>query len=212
MSNKQNRYLKVKNSDKKEVKSNDSNEVCVLNYTHKHSCACEVWESNCGNILVNRKASCDPCDREVYLEYGQHLNAGRLAISFDHYKDIILQAGVTTIYLNAESCKHVKDPKKLKEQFKKIADDFNIALSEKPHILEFNTELSMLSYLLDQGYGIEDHRDEDTTTKFIITFPENRISTTEDEARAINGLSDRPVITNVEKRFFLVLKEEKLTK
>lgn len=116
------------------------------------------------------------------------------------------------MYFRADLCKHVANPQILKQNFGKIVKDFAAVISEKKYSLNFNSDYARLEYLRSQDYKITDYREIeeewDSTTKFIIELPINRSGTTEDESRAINGLSKRPIITNADKKFFRVLRDD----
>lgn len=200
-------FIKVTSNNKNQVKKKPERcAVCRL------MCACEILafydKNRHEKCLVDKKLVCKKCKESWTLEYAKALNTGQLSCGLQLYEDILYGVELLNINFQADCCKHVKDPKVLKKNFANVVNDYEESLKQKRYLPTFETEQEAITVLESQLYPIVDYRQEEGTTKYVVRLPEGRISTTEIEAAAMNRLSTRPVITNVEKKMFLILKDE----
>lgn len=198
--------MNISDKHNKPIGSNDSK--CVV---HKSVDACEVLEYYDGlkdeTSLIENKLICKKCTKSYINEYTNSLNTGQVSSSLQHYIDIAYGVELWNTYYQADTCKHVKDPDTLKKSLSIVVNDYEESLKQRKYLPTFETENDALEVLKSQLYPIEDHREEEGSTKYVIELPYGRVSTTEIESAAMNRLSTRPVITNIEKQFFIILKD-----
>ena len=176
---------------------------CLGAHTHKQECHHRLLESIKANRLsfIDGDKHCQNCYEVSKDIYSEMLNKGELSISYPHYSDI--NAGVILFNLtNIAFCEHV-EPRILRQGFKEILDDFEASVKHRKYVVNFKNAYSALEYLKDQQFVIEDG-DIDSNIKYVIGLPNNRVSTIEDESRALALLSNRPIICNFQDRCFWV--------
>ena len=100
-------------------------------------------------------------------------------------------------------CPYKHNNQKLAERYRKNSKTLK-SINDKTYSVNLKNDYERMEYFRSQGYEVQEGHDADTL--YIITMPSGRAATISQEAEAIAGLTRRPVITNMDKRFFVVLR------
>ena len=209
------KYKKVSDSVSKRNKGqDDTTDICLSCYAHPRLDDCQLAKRIERHRLRfhDGERNCKLCKSVQEQEYNEILNKGGVFTSLEHYKDLDDSVKLFNISQTAY-CQH-EDHHTLKNRFQKILQDLEAAIADKKYCVSLKNAYSAMEFLKSQNYQIESYVDIEnqdldelgSQTKLIVHLPSGRVSTTEDEARAIAMLSDRPIITNMEGRFLIALK------
>lgn len=198
----------------------NSNGICLSCYAHPRLDDCQLAKRIKKHRLkfLDGERNCKICKPVQEQEYAEILNKGGIFTSLEHYKDLDDSVKLFNISQTAY-CQH-EDHHTLKKRFQEILQDLEAAIADKKYSVSLKNAYSAMEFLKSQNYWIESYGDienEDldelgSQTKSVVHLPNGRISTTEDESKAIVMLSDRPIITNMKEWFFIVLRNGEVEK
>ncbi len=180
----------------------DDNEICLL-------CCniCDLIERIEKNHLkfVDGERRCQDHKIKQTKKYSEILDKGGIFTTREHYADLDDSVKLSNISEKALcDCPYKHNNQKLRERYRKKLQDLEAAINDKTYSVNLKNDYERVEYLRSQGYEVQEGHDADTL--YIITMPSGRAATISQEAEAIAGLTRRPVITNMDKRFFVVLR------
>ncbi len=202
-----------KNTSTSVSQRNNSDEICLSCYGDPQLNGCELVKKIEKHRLkfLDGDRSCAKHKLDQTQKYNEILNNGEIFTTLQHYRDLDDSVKFSNISEQA-TCSHDNHSNnEIREQLRKIFIDLDASINEKKYSINCKNDYERIEYLRAQGYLVQEG-DYQTDTLYIITMPSGRAATIEEESDCINALTTRSVITNMDNRFFVVLREIEVKK